>query len=165
MFLFYFNIDFSFFFLLSYLFLLISLPCYFSDGDTLSSEMDMKINHEKNRNTNNKKTENLTEKNDTQKPYRNERKECISDVAKHLNTVENLISNNNNNNNNYNNNNYTPSKSLFTSSAQEIMFRRMHHISLNKPTSSSTSTSKSSHLKSEQKSENENENDRNSTTR
>ena len=120
----------------------------------------MKINHENNKNSKNAKNENLSEDNINQKPYRNERKECFSDVAKHLNTVENLISNNNNS---YNNN--APSKSLFTSSAQEIMFRRMHHISLNKPTSTTTSTSKYSHLKSEQKSENENENDRNSTTR
>jgi hypothetical protein len=121
--------------------------------------MDEKLNHENNKNSKNTKKENLSGKNDNQKPYRNERKESFSDVAKHLNTVENLISNNNSS---YNN---APSKSLFTSSAQEIMFRRMHHISLNKPTSTSTSTSKNSHLKSEQKSENENENERNSTTR
>ena len=133
----------------------------FSDGDTLTSEIDMKINHENNKNSKNAKIENLNENNNTQKPYRNERKECSSDVAKHLNSVENLISNSNNNS--YNNN--TPSKSLFTSSAQEIMFRRMHHISLNKPTSTSTSTFKNNNLKSEQKSENENENERNSTTR
>ena len=125
----------------------------FSDGDTSASEMDMKINHKKN----DKKNENFNEKNYDIRQYKNERKECFSEVAKHLNTVNDLISNNDNSYNNY-----TPSKSLFTSSAQDIMFRRMHHIS-NKPTS--TPTSKNNNLKSENKSESENDIERNSTTK
>lgn len=108
------------------------------DGDNSLSEMDSKQKHDNsNDNKNNNRDENNNNNNDKNeiKIYRNERNETFSEVAKQLNTVEGMISNNSNKK--------LSSKSLFSSSAQEILFKRMHSISLNKPTSTSTSTKKS----------------------
>ena len=108
------------------------------DGDNSLSEMDSKQKHDNsNDNKNNNRDENNNNNNDKNeiKIYRNERNETFSEVAKQLNTVEGMISNNSNKK--------LTSKSLFSSSAQEILFKRMHSISLNKPTSTSTSTKKS----------------------
>ena len=92
--------------------------------------MDLKQKYD-NSNDNKNKNKNESNNNDNNEMiiYRNERNETFSEVAKQLNTVEGMILNNNN------------KKSLFSSSAQEILFKRMHSISLNKPTSTSTSTS------------------------
>ena len=108
------------------------------DGDNSLSEMDSKQKHDNSNNSKNNEdngennNNNYNDKNEI-KIYSNERNETFSEVAKQLNTVEGMISNNSNKK--------LSSKSLFSSSAQEILFKRMHSISLNKPTSTSTSTS------------------------